>query len=83
MAVVKREEYTQPRVLDLAGPEGNAYVLLGIAHGLLEEQGMDPDMYITMMKSGDYGNLVRLFNELFGEFFTIVLPAEVETLEDL
>ena len=46
MAIVKKEQYTEPRVLDLGGPDGNAYVLLGIAHGLLTHMDRDPDIAV-------------------------------------
>lgn len=83
MAVVSKEEYCDSRVLDLSGPDGSAYVLIGIAHGLLKKQGRDPKMFIDIMQSSDYGNLVRFFNDMFGDYFTIVLPEGVDSLEDL
>ena len=83
MAVIAAEEYNQPRVLDLGGPDGNAYTLLGLAHGLLKRTKHDPDIFIQIMKADDYGHLVRTFNEMFGDYFTIVLPPDAETLDDL
>lgn len=64
-------------------PEGNAFVLLGIAQILLRKRNMDPDIYLQMMKADDYGNLVRMFDQLFGDLFTLVLPEDVDSLEDL
>ena len=83
MAVISKAEYTEPRVIDLGGPDGNAFALLGIAHGALKQLGYDSDMYIKIMKADDDGNLVRTFNNLLGDYFTIVLPEDVDSIDDL
>lgn len=80
MAVVTQNDR---RVIDLGGPDGNAYVLMGIAYGLLRKTGTDPDLHIQIMKADDYGHLVRYFYEMFGEHFTVVLPEGINSLEDL
>ena len=59
------------RVIDLSGPEGNAFVLLGIAKQICKELGTDFDAVAAEMKSGDYDNLVAVFEKHFGDYFDI------------
>ena len=83
MAIVKKEDYATPRIIDLNGPDGNAYVLLGIAHGVLVQLDRDPEIFMQIMKAGDYGHLVRTFDEMLGDYFTLVLPKDIKSLEEL
>lgn len=67
----------QERFIDLRGPSGNAYIILGVAKNLSKQlEKMDPKRYNTeeilaKMKSGDYKNLVETFEEYFGDYVTI------------
>lgn len=63
-----REEKTGPVEIDLTGPEGNAYVLLGFAKKLARALDIDYNVVHTRMTEGDYENLVNVFDEYFGEF---------------
>jgi hypothetical protein len=61
----------QPRseiVIDLTGPDGNAIVLMGKAKGLANQLGLDSDKIIEEMMSGDYENLINVFDNNFGSF---------------
>lgn len=66
-------EKGQPKewIIDLTGPEGNAYVLLGYAETLGRNIGL-PKQEIEMVKeemtSGDYENLLNTFDRYFGDF---------------
>ena len=55
-------------VIDLTGPQGNAFFLLGAATRFAEELGEDVDAIITEMKSSDYENLISVFDKYFGHF---------------
>lgn len=57
--------------IDLTGPEGNAFVLLGFAQRLARELGLDADAITAAMKAGDYEHLVATFDRHFGEIVTI------------
>ena len=63
---------TKPRakelVIDLTGPDGNAYVLMGYASRFCKQLGLDSDEVISEMKSGDYENLIEVFDRYFGTF---------------
>jgi hypothetical protein len=53
--------------LDLTGPDGNAFVLLGYARRLSNQLGLDWDKVKDEMTSDDYENLVNVFEKYFGE----------------
>lgn len=54
--------------IDLSGPEGNAFSLLGIASKYAKQLGLDGDKIREEMMSGDYENLVEIFDKYFGEY---------------
>jgi len=58
-------------VLDLTGPDGNAYALMGYARDLAKQLGFDHELIINEMKSGDYDNLVLTFDRYFGRIVTL------------
>jgi hypothetical protein len=53
--------------MDLTGPQGNAYVLIGTAMNLARQFGYDDEMIKEQMMSGDYENVVETFDKYFGE----------------
>ena len=60
-----------PIVIDLTGPDGNAFVLMGKAKGLAKQLGYDPiaqQDIITEMMSGSYDELVNTFDKYFGDY---------------
>lgn len=66
MAILKKKPRRQ--VIDLTGPQGNAYFLLGTAASLARQLGLDPKAIQAEMTSGDYENLINVFDEHFGDF---------------
>ena len=57
--------------IDLSGPSGNAYVLLGTARKLMKDLGRSSEEVsevITEMTSGDYENLLEVFDRELGEY---------------
>jgi len=68
------------RVIDLHGPQGNAFALMAQADDFLRQMGRRDEFRAmrTDMMSGDYDNLIRIFEENFGEYVTLVgKPDEV------
>jgi hypothetical protein len=55
-------------VIDLTGPEGNAFFLMGQADRYARQLGIDKEVVINEMKSGDYENLVAVFDRYFGDY---------------
>ena len=55
-------------VIDLTGPEGNAFHMMAHAKNFARELGMDGSAILTEMMNGDYENLVQVFDKHFGHF---------------
>ena len=58
-------------VLDLTGPAGNAFSLMGYAMQFSEQMGIDSKPIIAEMKSGDYENLIEVFDKYFGDYVVL------------
>jgi hypothetical protein len=63
-----RNKIASTTVIDLTGPQGNAFFLLGQAERYARDLGLDGDQIITEMKSGNYENLVAVFDHYFGDY---------------
>ena len=69
MAILSKDTYRK-RVIDLNGPEGNAFYLLGTAQNLCKQIGISSSRtkeIMDEMKSSDYENLIQLFDKYFGK----------------
>lgn len=72
MTIINKEDHPQDLTIDLTGPEGNAFVLMGYARNWAKQLGRDADEIINEMMSGDYDNLVEIFDREFGSFCTLL-----------
>jgi hypothetical protein len=63
-----RDKIAGTTVIDLTGPQGNAFFLLGQAERYARQLGLDGDQIITEMKSDNYENLVAVFDHYFGDY---------------
>ena len=57
--------------IDLTGPQGNAFYLLGTAKNLAKQLDLDGNEIMKEMMSGDYENLLQVFDENFGSVVTL------------
>lgn len=57
--------------IDLTGPEGNAFVLIGYASKWAKQLGLDSKKIQEEMTSGDYENLVGVIEKYFGNYVTL------------
>ena len=57
--------------IDLTGPQGNAYYLLGTAKNLAKQLDFDSNKILNEMQSGDYENLIQVFDKHFGMLVTL------------
>jgi hypothetical protein len=60
-----------PITIELSGPQGNAYYLLGTASNLAKQLGLDGKKIQSEMMSGDYENLLQVFDSYFGSIVTL------------
>tara|TARA_B100001758_G_C18374370_1_gene593355 strand:- start:1057 stop:1275 length:219 start_codon:yes stop_codon:yes gene_type:complete len=63
----KREKYDFT-VIDLTGPDGNAFALMAYARRFGKQLDLDWKSIIEEMRSGDYENLIKVFDKHFGDF---------------
>ena len=54
--------------IDLTGPEGNAFVLIGLASKWAKQLGLDSKKIQEEMMSGDYENLIGVIEKYFGDY---------------
>lgn len=54
--------------IDLTGPEGNAFVLMGYVQSWCKRMGIDSKPIIDDMMSGDYEHLLSVIEKHFGNF---------------
>lgn len=76
MAILKSAPVAKP-VLDLSGPCGNAYYLLGFVSSNAKVAGYtkeDVERIQAEMKESDYENLVKVFDSYFGDYVDVVMP---------
>jgi hypothetical protein len=64
----EKQSQTGPVIIDLTGPDGNAYALMGYAHKFARQLGLNSDTIIKNMMAGDYENLVQIFEDNFGDY---------------
>ena len=60
-----------PIEIDLSGPDGNAFVLMGYAKNFAKQLGIPSEPIIDDMTSGDYEHLLEVFDKQFGSFVTL------------
>ena len=71
MAIICKSPYKK-QVIDLTGPEGNSYFLLGYGQKLSKVlPDADWDNIKKEMTSGGYENLIKTFDKYFGEFIDL------------
>jgi hypothetical protein len=54
--------------VDLLGPDGNAFVLIGKARAWAKQLGLDPATIEQEMTSSDYEHLIETLEKHFGDF---------------
>jgi hypothetical protein len=69
--MIKKKKETSRIEIDLTGSDGNAFVLLGYATRLAKQLGKSSAKITTEMMSGDYDNLLEVFEREFGDYVTL------------
>ncbi len=70
--MIKSKEYKNNGIeIDLTGPDGNAFAILGLAKRLCKELDIPFKPLMNKMTSGDYENLIKVFDDKFGSFVTL------------
>ena len=66
--MIRKKQPATEVVIDLTGPEGNAFNMMAHAKRFARELKMDGTIILTEMMNGDYENLVHVFDKHFGHF---------------
>ena len=75
MAIKRKASLSRKMEIDLTGPQGNAYCLLGIADDFYKQFGKTNEERKALqdeMTSKDYENLVAVFDREFGYFIDLL-----------
>ena len=79
--MIRRKTERKP-VINLDGPDGNAFALMAYAKRFAKDMGyVSDEAILNLMMDGDYTNLVRTFDKYFGKFVILETTNE-ELLED-
>lgn len=71
MAIIKKELRNERRIIDLTGPDGNAFALMGIARNWWKQMGYESEtieLMLAEMMQSDYEQLIETFDKHFGSF---------------
>ena len=68
---IKKKPRNQKSTIDLTGTDGNAFALLAYGSSFAKQLGIDWKPIQEEMTSGDYENLVAVFDKNFGSFVTL------------
>tara|TARA_Y100000389_G_scaffold96128_1_gene92776 strand:+ start:61 stop:276 length:216 start_codon:yes stop_codon:yes gene_type:complete len=66
--MIRNKQPNDQIVIDLTGPAGNAFSLLGQASKLAKQLEFDKSEILKEMQSGDYENLISVFDKYFGNY---------------
>tara|TARA_Y100000389_G_scaffold203897_1_gene253994 strand:- start:1122 stop:1337 length:216 start_codon:yes stop_codon:yes gene_type:complete len=66
--MIREKKEKKEIIIDLTGPDGNAFALMGYANRFARQIGIDPEPILAEMQSGDYENLLDVFDKNFGSF---------------
>ena len=67
-----KQKSHQKMEIDLTGPQGNAYCLLGTAVALAKQFNLDDAAILEEMQESDYENLITVFDKHFGDYVDLV-----------
>lgn len=66
--MIREKKDVYEKVIDLTGPDGNAFALMGYAQRFARQLDLDSTQICEEMMAGDYENLVAVFDKYFGDY---------------
>jgi len=66
--MIREKQPAEEIVIDLTGPDGNAYSLIAQAKRFAQQLDLNDTAIIKDMMSKDYEHLVQVFDNHFGHF---------------
>jgi hypothetical protein len=74
MSIIKKQDLQGKIVIDLTGEQGNANFLIAYANSLAKQLGFTDEERNNLKKqmtSGDYENLITVFDNNFGDYIDL------------
>ena len=68
MAILNKDQTRKKPVIDLTGPNGNAYAVLGICSKIARKLGLDWNSIQEDAMSGDYEHLLEVCQQHMGNY---------------
>ena len=68
----KKDTPPYPILIDLTGPDGNVFVLMGKAKQFARDLGLNGNLIVRDMMSSDYEHAIKVFDSHFGDFVTLL-----------
>jgi len=69
--MIRQKKEVYERVIDLTGPDGNAFALMGFAVRFAKQLDLDATQIREEMMAGDYEHLVSVFDKYFGDYVVL------------
>ena len=69
--MIRAKQQPSEIVIDLTGPQGNAFFLLATANRLAKQLGLNPFVILDEMKARDYEHLLAVFDRHFGDYVVL------------
>jgi uncharacterized alpha/beta hydrolase family protein len=69
--MIREKVHNSIPVIDLTGPDGNAFSMMGFAQRFAKQLGYSQEAISELlndMKSSDYEHLIKTFDNHFGDF---------------
>jgi hypothetical protein len=66
--MIREKQPTKEIIIDLTGPDGNAFALMGYASNFAKQLGLNKEEIVNDMMSSDYEHLLQVFDKHFGSF---------------
>mgnify|MGYP005636106407 FL=1 len=66
--MIRTKQEVAYRVIDLTGPDGNAWALMAYAQDFAKQLNFNGKEIVDEMTTGDYENLVSVFDKYFGDY---------------
>ena len=66
--MIRKKQQPKEIIIDLTGPDGNAFALMTYADRFAKQLDLDSVTIKAEMREGDYENLIKVFDEWFGHF---------------
>lgn len=70
--ITQKKTFNYHPVIDLTGPQGNVFFLIGSARKYAKQLELNGDDITKQMMSGDYENAINVFEENFGDYVTLL-----------